>query len=82
MRAFVDSANPAPQNNEFKQKRDVFQKAMAGVVKASTVRFDEPWGMVCLFWAGGSPNTAYAKSVAQMLLVERGARPTAAAATG
>jgi hypothetical protein len=81
MRAFVDSANPAPQNNEFKQKRDAFQKAMAGVVKASTVRFDEPWGMVCLFWAGGSPNTAYAKSVAQKLTVERGGRPAAATAT-
>jgi hypothetical protein len=50
---------------KFKRKRNAFQKAMANAVKASTVRFDEPWGMVCLFWAGGSPNTAYAKNVSK-----------------
>lgn len=31
------------------------------------MRFDEPWGMVCLFWACGWPPVAYAKAVAQRL---------------
>jgi hypothetical protein len=45
------------------------------MIKASKTRFDEPWGMVCLFWAGGSPRTAYGKTLAQRLTVERGAQP-------
>ena len=82
MRAFVGDSGPAPlfQNNEFKKKRDALQKKMADMVKASKIRFDEPWGMVCLFWAGGSPHTACAKTVAQKLTVERGAQPAPAAA--
>jgi hypothetical protein len=79
MRAFVGSADPVTlsQNNDFKKKIDVLQKTMAAVVNASKVRFDEPWGMVCLFWAGGSPATAYAKAAAQKLNVERGTLPAA-----
>ena len=63
MRQFVGAADPRTlaQNNEFKKKRDALQKAMSRMVKASKMRFDEPWGMVCLYWAGGSPPTAYAK---------------------
>jgi hypothetical protein len=68
------------QNNEFRKKRDALQKKLAVMVKASKTRFDEPWGMVCLFWAGGSPRTAYAKTVVERLTVERGARPVLAAA--
>jgi len=44
---------------------------MAALVKKSKVRFDEPWGMVCLFWAGGSPQTAYGKASTQQVPVER-----------
>ena len=49
-------------------------------MKKSKVRFDEPWGMVCLFWAAGSPQTAYGKASTQALPVERGAVPAALAA--
>jgi hypothetical protein len=45
------------------------------MVKASKARFDEPWGMLCLFWAGGSPHTAYGKTVTRKLIVERGPQP-------
>jgi len=77
MRAFVGDGDPKTlfHNNEFKKKLDVLQKTMADLVKASTIRFDEPWGMLCLFWAAGSPHTAYAKAVARKLVVERGAQP-------
>jgi hypothetical protein len=36
--------------------------------------------MVCLFWAAGSPSSAYARTAAQGLTVERGAPPAIAAA--
>ena len=77
MRRFVGAADPGTlaQNNEFKKKRDALQKTMSKIVKASKMRFDEPWGMVCLYWAGGSPATAYAKASTRKLLVERGQRP-------
>jgi hypothetical protein len=63
------------QDNDFKAKCDALQKKMAAMVKASTIRFDEPWGMVALFWAAGSPHSAYAKAVTQKLTVERGTPP-------
>jgi len=74
IRKFVGTADPATlaQNNEFKKKRDALQKAMSKMVKSSKMRFDEPWGMVCLYWAAGSPATAYAKASTRNLLVERG----------
>jgi hypothetical protein len=80
VRAFVGDSDATTlfQNNEFKKKRQALQKKLAAIVKASKTRFDEPWGMVCLFWAGGSPHTAYAKTVAQRLTVERGAQPALA----
>ena len=82
LRTFVGDSDAATifQNNEFRKKRDALQKKLAVMVKASKTRFDEPWGMVCLFWAGGSPRTAYAKTVVERLTVERGARPVLAAA--
>lgn len=75
VRAFVGQSNPAALfgNNEFKKKRDALQKKLAAMIKASKTRFDEPWGMVCLFWAGGSPRTAYAKTVTSRFTLERGA---------
>jgi hypothetical protein len=77
MRNFVGNADPKmlAQNNEFKKKNDALQKATAGMIGNTKMRFDEPWGMVCLFWAGGSPATAYAKLSTQRLLVERGHSP-------
>jgi len=80
MRTFVGNADPTTlfHNNEFKKKQDALQKKLAAMIKASKTRFDEPWGMVCLFWAGGSPHTAYGKTVTQRLTVERGAQPVLA----
>jgi hypothetical protein len=77
VRTFVGNADPTTlfHNNEFKKKRDALQKKLATMIKASKTRFDEPWGMVSLFWAGGSPHTAYGKTVTQRLTVERGAQP-------
>ena len=84
VRAFVGDADPNTlfQDNQFQNKRDALQKKLAGMVKASKTRFDEPWGMICLFQAAGSPQTAYAKAVTQKLAVERGAQPALAAAKG
>jgi hypothetical protein len=82
VRAFVGNSDPATlvQNNEFKSKSDALQKKLAAIVKASKIRFDEPWGMVCLFWSAGSPRTAFAKIVSKSLTLERGARLTPSAA--
>lgn len=79
IRSFVGASDLRSliHNNQFQQKRVALQKKMAAVVKTSKTRFEEPWGMVCLFWAGGSPRTAYAKAVTRalttgVLTVERG----------
>lgn len=75
MRKFVGDADPTAlfQNNQFKSKREALQKKLASMVKASKTRFEDPWGMVCLFWAAGSPRTAYAKATTQRLTIEKGA---------
>lgn len=77
VRNFVGSADPGTlvQNNVFKQKSGALQSKLAAVVKASTIRFDEPWGMVSLYWAAGSPSTSYGKIVAAPLNLERGHPP-------
>lgn len=82
VRNFVGDSDPAAlvQNNDFKNKRNALQNKLSAMVKASKVRFDEPWGMVCLFWASGSPRSAYAKAVTQKLTVQRGAQPGSLAA--
>jgi hypothetical protein len=81
VRANVGASDPASlvHNNQFNQKRETLQKKLAAMIKASKTRFDEPWGMVCLFWASGSPRTASAKTVAQRFLLERGAQAVAPA---
>lgn len=73
-RALVGNADPATLvgDNQFKSKRDQLQKKLASMAKASKARFDEPWGMVSLFWASGSSAGAYGKAVTQALTVEAG----------
>lgn len=80
MRAFVSSADPKTlvHNDDFQKKRNALQKKLAGMVSASRMRFDEPWGMVCLFWAAGSPQTAYAKAATRRLTLERSSHPALA----
>jgi hypothetical protein len=77
VRKFVGSADPATlaQNNVFKQKSGALQNKLAGVAKASKIRFAEPWGMVSLYWAAGSPATSYGKAVAGSFALERGHQP-------
>jgi hypothetical protein len=74
VRNFVGSADPATlaQNNVFKQKSGALQNKLAGVAKTSKIRFAEPWGMVSLYWAAGSPATSYGKVVAGSFALERG----------
>jgi len=81
MRTFVAESEPTLlfQNVDFKTKRDALQKQVAAVVKASKMRFDEPWGMVCLFRAAGSPQSAYGRAKSTRLALERGMRPALAA---
>jgi hypothetical protein len=77
VRNFVGSADPATlaQNNVFKQKSGALQNKLAGIVKASKIRFAEPWGMVSLYWAAGSPASSYGKVVAGSFALERGHQP-------
>ncbi len=81
LRTFVADADPSVllQNDNFKNKRDALQKHLAAVVKASKTRFDQPWGMLCLFRAAGSPPSAYGRAKTAKLTLERGARPVLAA---
>ncbi len=67
LRKFVADAGGDParlvHDNSFKKKRDQLQQTLAGVIQASKTRFDEPWGMVALFWAAGSPRTSSGKII-------------------
>jgi hypothetical protein len=76
VRAFVGGSDATTlfDNDEFKKKRGALQNKLAAMTKASKTRFHEPWGMVCLFWAGGSPRAVYGKTVTQKLTVEQGAQ--------
>ncbi len=82
MRNFVDNTDSkmVAQINEFNKKNGALQNAIAGMIGNTKMRSDEPRGMVCLFWAGGSPATSYARLPTQQLLVERGHMPALAGA--
>jgi hypothetical protein len=73
VRALVGDGDPTSlfQNRDFQKKTAALQSKMAAMAKASTIRFDEPWGMVSLFWAGGSPRLASGKITAGRLIVAR-----------
>ena len=77
VRGFVGSADPTTlaQNNVFKQKSSALQNKLAGIAKTSKIRFAEPWGMVSLYWAAGSPATSYGKAIAGAFMLERGHQP-------
>jgi len=63
MRALVQGSDLSSvvKNPQFQSRRDLLQKKLAGIVKASKVRFAEPWGMICLHAAASSPHTVSAK---------------------
>jgi len=72
MQQFLASQDPASKatNQEFANQRAALQKKMAGVIHDSQTRFDEPWGLLAMFWAAGS-KSASAKLVAKGLLLVR-----------
>lgn len=82
-RAYLADRDPASLKNDpaFADIRDRMQKTMLDVVAKSKVRFDQPWGLVCLFQAGGA-RTASGKLTAQGLnLIKSQTAETASAAT-
>lgn len=81
LRRFVGNANPETliENNQFKSKREALRKRLAAMIQSSKMRFDEPWGMVSLYWAAGSPRTAYAKLTYLNHTIEKGLPPAVVA---
>ena len=81
LRRFVGNADPGTliENNQFKSKREALQKRLAAMIQSSKMRFDEPWGMVSLYWAAGSPQTAYGKLTYSNRTVEKGVQPATVA---
>ena len=80
MQQFLAGANPATlaDSHEFAKRRDQLQKTMAGMIGNSRTRFDEPWGLVSLFWAAGSVG-ASARVAAKGLLLQKPDQALAAA---
>jgi hypothetical protein len=72
MQQFLAGADPATlaDSHEFSKRRDQLQKKMAGMIGNSPARFDEPWGLVSLFWAAGSRG-ASGRVVANGLLLQK-----------
>jgi hypothetical protein len=60
MTTFLAGRDPVSIRNDpaFATQRADLQSKMAKVVSRSKVRFTEPWGMVCLFWASGSQGAS------------------------
>jgi hypothetical protein len=78
-RVLAGSRDPAAliHDEAFNRSRNDLQKKLSDVVHSSTMRFDKPFGMVALFWAAGSPPTAYGRAATKPVTIERG-RPTQA----
>jgi hypothetical protein len=70
MQHFLANANPATlaDSHDFASRRSQLQKKMTAVIANSRTQFDEPWGLISLFWAAGSTG-ASARIVAKNLLV-------------
>jgi hypothetical protein len=70
MQQFLAGQDPASIaiTQEFANQRAELQKKMAEVIHDSQTRFDEPWGLLAMFWAAGS-KSASAKLVAKGLLL-------------
>ena len=62
---FLSGRDPVrlANDHQFQQLRDRLQRKMATVVGRSKARFQEPWGMISLFWSAGSPKGSSAKVV-------------------
>ncbi|MGB6941754.1 MAG: hypothetical protein WBE37_05130 [Bryobacteraceae bacterium] len=76
MIAFLAGRDPVSLRNdhEFAVQRAALQNKMAKAVGQSKARFTEPWGLVCLYWAGGSQG-ASARLVTPNLTLNLGTGP-------
>jgi hypothetical protein len=76
MQQYLAGADPVtlPDSHEFATRREELQQNMAAVVKKSRTRFDEPWGLISLFWASGSSG-ASGRLVAEGLIIQKSDRP-------
>jgi hypothetical protein len=72
MRVFLAGRDPASLgvDSAFANQRNGLQKAMLNMVSSSKARFDQPWGLMCLFQAAGSPP-ASGNLTTQALSIER-----------
>src|SRR3984957_10700177 len=72
MITFLAGRDPASLRNDhaFDMQRASLQKKMAQVVANSKARFQEPWGMLSLYWAAGSQG-ASAKLVTSTLVLTK-----------
>lgn len=70
MQKFLAGADPVTvaDSHEFSNRRSRLQNTMAVVIRNSRTQFDEPWGLIAMFWAAGSSG-ASARLVAKGLLV-------------
>jgi hypothetical protein len=60
MITFLAGRDPVSLRNDhaFEMQRGSLQKKMAKVISGSQTRFDEPWGLVSLYWAAGSQGAS------------------------
>jgi len=72
MITFLAGRDPASLRNDpaFATQRGDLQRKMAKVVGTSKARFEEPWGLVSLYWAAGSQG-ASAKLVTSTLVLTK-----------
>jgi hypothetical protein len=72
MQEFLAGADPATvaDSHEFASRRAQMQAKMAAVIANSQTKFDEPWGLISLFWAAGSTG-ASGRILAKDLLLQR-----------
>jgi hypothetical protein len=70
MQQFLAGQDPASiaTTQEFANQRAELQRKLAEVIHSGQTRFDEPWGLLAMFWAAGS-QSASAKLVAKGLLL-------------
>ena len=72
MQQFLAGADPATvaDSHEFASRRAQMQAKMAAVIANSQTKFEEPWGLISLFWAAGSTG-ASGRILAKDLLLQR-----------
>lgn len=85
VRAFLAGRDPASLAGDagFANQRNELQKAMLNMVSTSKARFDQPWGLMCLYQAAGSPPASGSLTTPALSIQKTGAVVlTAARGTG